>query len=393
MSPEDEQGAFRGEEGSLVDADGLFGRQAYEFTTPSKKVFRPWHKPRKQLVRAEQWRPEMEFLSKSRIDVERPVKYLTLPGPDMLDIRYYLQSEQYGLCFFGFDDAARPDSEAGSDHNVSMHELRRNARVDHRSDVIGDDFALLADIDSVAWQRMASLGTYDAVNLDLCGHLGGERPIEGSLYEAIHNVVQHQSHRTEPWSLMLTTRVGTEGVSAEVAQKFANELREVLVACPELEPVLSSVVPGLSSKARGEVFTLDTLNADEFLAAFLICICLWLRGLAGGDRVSVELKSVFVYRVYGAAPAPDMASLVLRFAPPSGVVGRDPMGISKAQPRLGDRCSAAVGLADSLAAMSDVDERLRSDPKLMEEVVLEAAQLLEDARYDSDEYMNWALRQ
>ena len=59
-----------------------------------------------------------------------------------------------------------PTSTAHTELNISLDEVRRLPRVDPMSDVIGDNFALVAKEDSLACRKTRELGPYDVINLD-----------------------------------------------------------------------------------------------------------------------------------------------------------------------------------------------------------------------------------
>lgn len=69
--------------------DGLIEEPASRKT---KKEFKPWHNPRKQLVRKEQW---IYFTSKYLANIlsgRTTLKYFSLPGDDLLDVRVFHDS-------------------------------------------------------------------------------------------------------------------------------------------------------------------------------------------------------------------------------------------------------------------------------------------------------------
>lgn len=88
----------------------------------TEKKFRGWHKPRKQLVRREQWLSEVAgLLPLLRLD-GRVLRYLTLPGQDMFDVRLLAQfcnDKDLKLKPLGFDESHSPQTEV----NISSNEV------------------------------------------------------------------------------------------------------------------------------------------------------------------------------------------------------------------------------------------------------------------------------
>ena len=70
-------------------AEGIIGVKNYTPESPTKKVFLPWHKPRKQYVRGEQWCKEILKMVDEVLPENNILKYLGLPGDDLLDLRYF----------------------------------------------------------------------------------------------------------------------------------------------------------------------------------------------------------------------------------------------------------------------------------------------------------------
>src|ERR1700722_13633194 len=163
------------DEPESVDADmaSIFARETYAQRSPAPRPFEPWHRPRKQFVREEVWGAEIDWLITQKHTTDENVRYLGLPGADLLDLRYIYQefckTGEHRLRFLGFDSAGLPDSLHGDALNVSLQEVRSLPHVDKGSEVLGDNFGLLADRRSIAWAAAERMGPFDIVNIDLCG--------------------------------------------------------------------------------------------------------------------------------------------------------------------------------------------------------------------------------
>jgi len=131
--------------------------------------WKPWHKPRKQWMRYNQWNREIELLI-ARLNLDdRALRYLSLPGDDLLDFRVVAE-----LCrakgikqvrLVGFNKLA--DSPKSPQRLAfAMHEVYSLDVVAENSDIHVDDFNAISDTQSVAYKFAKEKGPYDIINLD-----------------------------------------------------------------------------------------------------------------------------------------------------------------------------------------------------------------------------------
>lgn len=376
-------------------ADDIFGAAAYEAPRPMRKEFLPWHRPRKQFVRQSQWLEQISRLLDDSTPAEQTLKYLGLPGVDLLDLRFFHENlcAQRGLKlrFLGFNNAANPSSDAQTELNISLDEVRRLPGVDPQSNVIGDDVRAIANQSSIAWKRTVDLGPYDVVNLDLCDGFGVDDPGDiGSptYYDALNALVTLQARMKTPWLLLLTTRSGKQQVHAEVFKKFVDKYAANLKDCPQFKT------------ASLDLFQFDQIPSDvdvpkHFLPLFLCGLCKWMLNLAVGLKPpsSVAIKSVVGYRIDRSAPQEDLVSVAARFEPLFTPVV-DNMGLAQKEsaPAV-DECDFAVKALKRVSKLANADEILRDDAKLHAEMVEATATLLSVARYDPDAYRQWVSAQ
>ena len=153
-------------------ANGIVGIRVYKADVPPQKPFRPWHKPRKQFVRNDQWR---YFIGEMLDDMKAEngtLTYFGLPGVDLLDLRYFgsavCEPRALKLRFLGFIDAADPLSGDQAELNISYDELSKSASFDPTSEILPDDFCQLVNEESIAWQKTFELGPYDVVKFWIC---------------------------------------------------------------------------------------------------------------------------------------------------------------------------------------------------------------------------------
>ncbi len=168
-------------------AADLFVTSEFAPSRPAPPAFQPWHRPRKQFVRRFQW---LEQISRLGGAAGSPIRYLGLPGTDLFDLRFIhreiCEPAQRQMTFLGFNRALKAGDP---DLNTSLDEVRRLPYVDSRSELLGEDFRLLANTTSIAWKRAVDLGPFDVINLDLCDSVATDRPAAGSIYDAMQRLM------------------------------------------------------------------------------------------------------------------------------------------------------------------------------------------------------------
>jgi len=374
-------------------ADDIVEMVAYEAPMPaSAKPFLPWHRPRKQYVRHHQWCQEIIRMVTDTPPVGGVLKYLGLPGVDLLDLRHFhaavCEAHQIDLRFLGFISGAHPASKAQTELNISLDEVRRLPRIDAMSDVIGDNFARVANQTSLAFVKARALGPYDVINLDLCDGFSAQAPgtLDNSYYEAVRSLLALQARTMNPWLLLLTTRADKSNINAEVLQKLLGKYLANLSECAPFR------------EASQEHFNIETKEAlaaavDEpagLLPVFLTGLCKWFVGLALQHQppTSVELRNVFGYRVDTDADHEDLISLAFKFTP-TFIPAADPLELANQPVAAPDEGTLATRALKRVAKRIDADKRLADDAGLYQSMVDATAELLGLARYDVEAYKVW----
>ena len=373
---------FRSPDGDDLAAE-IFGDIEYAPTQPAPKTFKPWHRPRKQYVRREQLLALLRRLYRHR-PPDEPLRYLGLPGTDLIDLRYLhdklCSDAGRTLRFLGFSTEAQPGSPAHVELSLSLDEVRRLSNVDPQSEVIHDDFRRIGDEASIAWSRTRSLGPFDVVNIDLCDGLASDPPHnDGAIYGALARLVALQAHNTEPWLLLVSTRIGRGMFDADAEQRLLTLFRKNVMNCEGFV------------EACQQHLDLDAASVDptacseiELLNLMIVAIGKWLSALVQAQRPSrVNLASTHAYRIEPTASCEDLVSLALRFEP---LIAVSPDALSPAAPLPRDECAIARHILSRSAQRRDVDDILRGDSHLCEELVRETKQLLIAARYDVTGY-------
>ncbi len=384
-------------DGELPDeaghADDIVPVSEYAASLPPRKDFLPWHRPRKQFVRHYQWFDQISRLLDEHALTDGILKYLGLPGVDLLDLRHFhaqiCEPRNIGLRFLGFNSAATPASEAQAELNISLVEVRQLARVDHRSDVIADDFARVASGSSPAWKMAFDLGPFDVINLDLCDGFGAQAPssLGDTHYNALNRMMSLQARQKTPWLLLLTTLAGPDHVHPEVLKLLLEKYIANLTTCDKFQKASTKAL-----KIDDAASLMAAVKTPEGLLPVFLCgICKWLAGICVGQvpPSRIEVRSVVGYRVYEGAPMEDLISIAIRFTP-TFEPGPDLAGLANNRAAGPDECSMAVQALDRITKRRNADQILAETPALRAEMIAATAALLELARYDSAAYSVWA---
>ncbi|WP_419856251.1 PP_RS20740 family protein [Candidatus Poriferisodalis sp.] len=373
-----------GENDELVA--GIFGTLDYDPTELERREFKPWHRPRKQFVRREQWAEQVKRLYADR-PIEEPLRYLGLPGTDLIDLRYLYEQicrpDGRPLIFLGFNSEAQPRSPARRELDISLYEVRRLPNVEQQSDVIQDDFRRISDETSIAWKRARTLGPFDVVNIDLCNGLASDSPtIHQSIYNALSQVTALQAHSLTPWLLLITTRIGPNTFDPDAEAAILQCFHDNVCTCDgfaeECQQLLGLDVETIDASACADA---------DYLKLMIVALGKWLAKLVQASRTSqVVLASTLGYRVVESAPCEDLVSIALRCDP---IIARPEDALSPSPPQPFDECKTAKRIVRRTAHRKDVDSLLEADSDMHETLVVEMEDLLTAARYGAPRYRPW----
>lgn len=377
-----------------VDYDGI--SFTYEHPDhPTRNSFLPWHRPRKQYVREYQWSTAVREVMERR-DADDKLKYVGLPGIDLLDLRQILRTvcEPSGrkLQYIGFDMAAGSDSPDGIELNISQSELDARTSVHKPSGVRPDDLRYIGKRTTNAWRAVRNFGHVDVVNFDLTTTLFSGSPDEPISYlGALKEILALQSGNPKPWVLLATTKVDRQDMTDAAVGPLLGLFRDSLADCSGLVEAISDANLSISDEIATDAWDDDSLRVTSLAATLQ-----WIRGLLNDGAMSarVRLTSCFVYTSFEGGGAVDMASMVIRFDPrPTDLVDAVFSGpeteanAARAADGLGIRAASEY---TRIANGINIDHRLRGDQELRTRMTVLAADLMEEARYSRPEYLVWA---
>lgn len=374
----------------------------YEYAFHSDKKhdvnWKPWHKPRKQWIRDNQWLKEIRKLKALLRLEDRPLSYFSLPGDDLLDFRLVASlcdTDNIKVKLVGFNDVSFCPTSSSA-HYLARNQVFSQKNVVASSDIHTDDFKKISDTASVAHQIALKKGPYDIINLDLCDSFSGENKNE-SYYNSTFKLLNFQAnHRAEPWIFLLTTRGDAKKVNIDDFNSFWSSINQNI---------------SMSSKFK-ESFFKDFINANEteisnfadfmkqqkspsFEKTFGLSLCKWLLGIFHTTRRwKMQLLDSYWYRTNSARKSfPNMLSLAFVFFPISSPL-TDPTGLvgDSSQDFFCNEEEQAFKIIDSMNRIQDIDSIIEKNQSELEKSIKNSEELLIDAGYETSSYAAWCYR-
>jgi hypothetical protein len=374
--------------------DELVGRIARRpvVEEPPRRTFKPWHRPRKQWIRRYQWHdPLLEMLRETHFPADgRIMRYLSLPGEDLLDVRVLREAcEQAGvdLRFTGLNSVG-PGTARDVQLNMAESQVRGLAHIHSGSSILRERFESVANTGSLAFGEVRNGGPFHAVNIDLCDHIArraqGER--QPTVIDALAQVIQLQLRNAmHPWLLFVTTRVAPGQVDAGNLAALVQAISDNVGASADFGERAAALLQTEAGRLTAALADPNVLDPRSFLNLFALGFGKWLLrfvGAAHPERTLRMLPGCF----YSVVPErPDMLSLGFRceVAQAPAVDRYNLVGDRAAAARMSE-VDLGICLAEETEQLFDLDEMLVQDSQLTDAVTAEAADLLRSAHYDVD---------
>lgn len=357
------------------------------------KKFMGWHKPRKQLVRRDQWLTEVSnLLPQLRLE-GKVLRYLTLPGQDMFDIRLLAQfcnNNNLKLKPLGFDESRSSLLEVNISSNEVSSELEPGSII-----VVPDNISVLKNRKSQGFKYIREHGPFDVVNLDLCGSISCINHPDN--HQVLNNLCEFQiNNRTEPWLLFITTRADYSEVNKDHLPSYFQRLKENAQNSSLFSERLLNIT-GFNIQSYIQDDQADSLSGEEisFEKLFATGFAKWLLKLMleSPNTWTLEILDSYWYRVEDNQTSdliPNMLSLAFKISP-INVTLSDSSGlaISNPTPQI-DEAGLALRILDKLDNIIDLDRMIDENGSLYNEIMQESCDLLKTARYSVEEYIDWA---
>ncbi|MFJ3035640.1 hypothetical protein ACIPC2_14625 [Curtobacterium pusillum] len=369
-----------------TEVGDLIGKEPTRPSRRRNREFKPWHRPRKQYVRRQQWRREVSYLIRD-LKIKGDFRYLTLPGEDFLDVRdlqnSVLAEKALRMHFLGFDDSMNQSGIRGSRGDVAKFEARvAGAHPD--SKVLPYDIRTIGSGTSIGWTQVSQFQAFHAINLDLCDGLGGNSgAVEfPSYFDCLNWLFVHQRQAQQEFVFFITMRIdGFAGT--EIGELLQTLVVNAADKCQDFGAALMEFDADFAaSRGLGEA----NVGSVGFVEWFVE------RALSFGFEP--RLSNVMTYRTGDGEGEADLMSLAFRVKP-KPVLPVDATGVTSAFAgvKLTDLfCSISERSLLRLIGRTHVDDQLAADESEMLECITETAGLLRTAGYNPRAYEDWALQ-
>lgn len=364
--------------------------------------FFSWHLPRKQWVRRKQWANTTAALIDDIGPLDRPVRYLGLPGTEMLDLEVLAETcieKNTRLKYIGFNSGAQTPERRTMQH-VAEQALRDLDVIEQPSVVLPDDIVSLGSTTSVATRRMREFESFDVVNLDFCDVFSGAKG--NQTHTAVKNIVEFQLHRrSQSWLMYLTTAIAADALDGADLAEYRNLFEANSKRSAEFGTLLSA--PEMAAIPIGSGDPFHGVVGVRLGRLLTVGVGKWLLALvAPAKGWSIELKSCVCYRrgllkidtKSGPVHEPDLFSLVFGFRRVGSPVV-DPTGLAR-NPAVAARdwdsveTKAAIQIVNKAANALDLDIVMQDSEELSREMLEESARMLKLRNYDEEKYRTWA---
>ena len=357
----------------------------------------PWHHPRKQLVREEQW---MHFSQRliarekgkpglpGSSDANPEVRFLTLPGIDYLDVRQLADvCRELGcsLTSIGF--------QSGGERNpyVARAQIREKSLIDakhitSRSYTFPRRFEEIASPGSQAYRELRMRGPFHIVNIDACGSIAAPQANHPNrLIDAVHRIVELQLElMTGGWLLFVTADVRPGSIARDTIDGLCNAIFENANTNEEFRNrVMPFLAPG-EEDIRAAVRAASAGPGTTFLQLFSLGLAKWLLHLVGSKNWDMKTHHPYCYSTMPRNDdTPSMACLAFEFLPPPPDLP-DRFRVAQAEPApRPEREDTSVRAADKIGGMANADVKINTDERLRDRMTENLRRLLAEAGYDS----------
>lgn len=363
---------------------------------PSPLAYAPWHKPRKQFVRIEQWLRHtsglVDFLiEKQHFEGGVPFKYMTLPGPDLLDIqlvRDVCSDKGIKLHFTGFCSASE-EEETRLRKNVSQFSYDFSTDVAEGSQITPAKLEDIVVRGSDAHTSLERGGPFDVINIDACKPLLRQGTnIAGRLIDAVRSIIQYQvSNRAMPWVILLTTPIQVEDIANDSKESIYNEITLNTERDEEFSDALAQHI------AEGEgleefLSRLGRVNGIDFIRIITLGISKWFLHLGEQANFRVKKMNGYCYSMFREEPFdPNMISVCYLFEPQpveledgTGLTSNTPANEGGTPPK-----SDHIRALEKSFGMEDVDVKMAENHEQYENLIVQSMDILRAVGYPVDD--------
>lgn len=369
---------------------------------PKKTEFKPWHRPHKQYIRKYQWLIDTARLVDSYNEEIPTLRYLSLPGEDLLDIKYLgaFLHEKYNmsLFFYGYDNRANGKD---AEFNSLEFSVKERKYIDSNSRIINDDIRSLGHNKAKVRKDLYARGYFHVINLDLCQSVAryAKKTPDPNYFDAIAAMLQIQSRA--PWNslLLITTKIDSRSADKEALQWLFNIIGELCEKGSDYKHFKAAIRNSWNIGASEELTEVlqgsaPITDEDKFLLGFIE----WLIINAYENGVKPTLKSIKTYKTGGVSDGSpdDIASLSFGLEPILQS-RQDPCDLQctpTLESSLRENAEQIDGksthVPEKVKGREQVDELLKASEQEYLDCLQGTKELLGRCGYDQTAYEKWA---
>lgn len=353
----------------------------------------PWHRPRKQFVRENQWihytKRLLGKLNAGKSGGPKYIRYLTLPGIDYLDVRMLgdvckeVNCELHSTSFL----AAQEGNPVRARAQFREESLKQAGHLSDNSITLPNRLEEVAVSTSQAYLSLKKRAPFDIVNMDACGSIAlPDAAKSGRLLDALHRLVELQFNtRTTNWLLFLTTDARPETLSPDLSAAFKQAIVENAAHGADFRDGAYQLFEIAQDVALPDGLTDAAAHADRFLRFYSLGLAKWLLKNSSAQNWEVKTLNGFFYSTAPANdPKPTMASLAFEFIK-RPLILQDQFGVANAlQAPYQPADNYSLRALKKATAMEDLDSRMLADPAHRHELATRTKALLAEAGYQTE---------
>ncbi len=358
----------------------------------------PWHRPRKQFVRREQWVKLSDRLIAKvlgtpalppQLDGRFEVKYLTLPGLDYLDVEMVAQQAKARNCVLtsiGFLENSIGNAAAAR-AELRQESLVKSGTISDRSHTFNRRIQEITTKSSPAYRELKNKGPFHVINLDACGSIAlPGLANDNQMIKVVHTLLEYQfGNCSGHWLLFVTTDVRREQFADETIERLYQAVKANAQQSDDFRQAALKFF-GYPDAEIDEALAHYTKNgADNFMMSFVLGFGKWLLALAREQGWDMKMHSSYCY---STTPEGDvrasMPCLAFEFIPPP-VQLNDPFGVvAVAGGNANNYVERSLRVLEKAAAIDNLDIRLDADEALRQQLLDETKRHLERIGYSEE---------
>jgi hypothetical protein len=358
----------------------------------------PWHRPRKQFVRREQWVKLSDRLIEKvlgtpalpvQLDGRYEVKYLTLPGLDYLDVEMVAQKAKARNCVLtsiGFLENSVGNA-ASARAELRQESLVKSGTISDRSHTFNRRIQAITTKSSPAYRELKNKGPFHVINLDACGSIALPGAADDNqMIKVVHTLLEYQfGNSSGHWLLFVTTDVRKEQFADETIQRLYQAVKANAQQSDDFRQAALQFFGNPDSEIDEALDLYVNGGDDNFMMSFALGFGKWLLALAREQGWDMKMHSSYCY---STTPEGDvrasMPCMAFEFVPPP-VQLNDPFGVvAVAVGNATNYAERSLRVLEKVAAIDNLDVRLGADDALRQQLLDETRLHLERIGY-SDE--------